>query len=65
MAGEELQELARVALIGIHRRGREATLAGKRLQPALAGRLQVGFCGDEEFLHWQRVSDWNMAVLNE
>jgi hypothetical protein len=57
MAGQELQELARVALIGLHRFRRQPPLVRQHLQPALPRRVEIGFGGYEEFLHWQPGSD--------
>ena len=51
MAGEEMQELARVALIGLDGQRRQPALARQHLQPAFARRLEVGLGRDEEFLH--------------
>jgi hypothetical protein len=51
MSGQKMQELARVALIGLDGLRREPALMRQRLQPGLARRLEVGFRRDEEFLH--------------
>ena len=57
MAGQKLQELAGVALLGFHRQRRQPALAGQCLQAAFASGLEVRFGGDEEFLHWQNRPD--------
>ena len=51
MTGQEMQELARIALVGIEREGRQPALARQHLQPAFPGGLKVGFCRNQELLH--------------
>ncbi len=51
MPGQELQELARIALIGIDRQRRKPPFGGKRGEPVLTCLLQIGTRGDEEFFH--------------
>lgn len=58
MAGQELQELARIAFIGLDGFGREPALARKHRQPGLSRGLQVGSGGDQEFLHG--TTRWRM-----
>ena len=53
MAGQELQELARIAFIGFDRQRRQPALTSKPLQPAFASGLEIRLGSDEEFLHWQ------------
>jgi hypothetical protein len=51
MAGQESEELARVALIGLERERGQAPFGAERAQPVLAGGDQVGTGIDEEFFH--------------
>src|SRR5690606_8406589 len=60
MAGQELQELARVALVGLDGERRRPSLAGERSEPVGAGRGEVGPGGNEEFLH--RIPDPNHSI---
>ncbi len=51
MPGQELEELPRVALIGVEGQGGEAPLKAKRLQPIDARVEKILTGGDKEFLH--------------
>jgi hypothetical protein len=63
MAGEELQELARVALIGFQRQRREPLFVSERAQPLGAGGDKVGPGDDEIGCHvFEARSIWAQSV---
>jgi hypothetical protein len=51
MAGQELEELPRVALVSLDGEGGQAPFARQHAQPRIAGVHQIGLRGDEKFLH--------------
>ena len=58
VAGQELQELPGITLIRLDGFGRQPAFPRQRGQPGLPRLLQVRFCGDKEFLHWQPAPGW-------
>ena len=65
VACQELQELARVALVGLDRLGRQPPFLLQRREPVLARLLKVWSGRNEEFLHWHEAPGWNKSVLTE